>query len=97
MNVSKEQLKIYMARIERLDEEKKGLAEDIKSVYSEAKAFGFDPKIMRKVIALRKQDANERAEQEAILDIYLSALGMTPIEQAIAEGAQADDGGYVLP
>jgi uncharacterized protein (UPF0335 family) len=97
MNVSKEQLKIYIARIECLDEEKKGLAEDIKNVYSEAKAFGFDPKIMRKVIALRKQDANERAEQEAILDIYLSALGMTPIEQAIAEGAQAYDGGYVLP
>ena len=97
MNVSKEQLKSYVTRIERLDEEKKALAEDIKNVYAEAKAFGFDVKILRKVIALRKQDANERAEQEAILDIYLSALGMTPIEQAISEGAQADDGGYVLP
>lgn len=76
--VSRDQLKSYVARIERLEEEKKGLADDLKDVYAEAKAFGFDIKILRKVISMRKQDANERAEQEAILDIYLAALGMLP-------------------
>ena len=76
--VSRDQLKSYVARIERLEEDKKGIADDIKDVYAEAKAFGFDVKILRKVISLRKQDANERAEQEAILDVYLAALGMLP-------------------
>ena len=79
--VSRDQLKSYVARIERLEEEKKALADDIKDVYAEAKAFGFDVKILRKVISMRKQDANERAEQEAILDIYLAALGMLPEDQ----------------
>jgi len=81
------QLKAYIDRIERLEEDKKAILEDIKDVYAEAKAFGYDPKIMRKVISMRKQDANERAEQEAILDLYLAELGMTPLERAI-EGAE---------
>ena len=74
--VAKEQLTAFVERIERLEEEKKGIADDIKEVYAEAKGNGFDVKVLRKVISVRKQDAAERAEQEAILDLYLSALGM---------------------
>src|SRR5262249_43488144 len=70
------QLKQFVARIERLEEEKKTLQEDIKEVYAEAKGRGFDVKILRKVIALRKKDADERDEEEALLDVYLPALGM---------------------
>ncbi len=72
-----EQLKSFIERIERLEEEKKATAEDIKDVYSEAKGTGFDTKIIRKVISLRKKDAAERQEEEAILDLYLAALGMS--------------------
>lgn len=74
--VAKDQLVAFVERIERLEEEKKGIADDIKEVYAEAKGNGFDVKVLRKVISVRKQDAAERAEQEAILDLYLSALGM---------------------
>jgi uncharacterized protein (UPF0335 family) len=72
------QLKSLVERIERLDEDKKAISGDIKEVYAEAKANGFDTKILRKVIALRKKDRHEREEEEAILDLYLSALGMQP-------------------
>ncbi|PLU24514.1 hypothetical protein BMJ31_12145 [Sinorhizobium medicae] len=71
--VARDQLRAF---IERLEEEKKAIAEDIKDVYGEVKSMGFDAKILRKVISIRKQDADERAEQEAILDTYLQALGM---------------------
>ncbi|RXF73281.1 DUF2312 domain-containing protein [Hansschlegelia zhihuaiae] len=74
--VAKDQLTAFVERIERLEEEKKGIADDIKEVYAEAKGNGFDVKVLRKVISVRKQDASERAEQEAILDLYLAALGM---------------------
>lgn len=74
--IAKDQLTAFVERIERLEEEKKGISDDIKEVYAEAKGNGFDVKVLRKVISVRKQDANERAEQEAILDLYLSALGM---------------------
>ncbi|GGE46778.1 hypothetical protein GCM10011367_21970 [Marinicauda pacifica] len=73
--VARDQLKSIIARIERLEEEKKALADDIKEVYAEAKANGYDTKVLRKVISLRKQDSNERAEQEALLELYLGALG----------------------
>lgn len=73
-----EQLKSIIERIERLEEEKKALSDDIKDVYGEAKANGFDTKILRQVIRIRKQDADERQEQETILDLYLAALGMLP-------------------
>lgn len=76
--VARDQLRSYVERIERLEEEKKTISEDIKDVYGEAKAMGFDTKVLRKVIAIRKQDANDRLEQEAILDTYLHALGMAP-------------------
>ena len=70
------QLKSIVERIERLEEEKKTIADDIKDVYGEAKSTGFDAKILKKVIAIRKQDKDERMEQEAILETYLAALGM---------------------
>jgi uncharacterized protein (UPF0335 family) len=73
---AKDQLKALVERIERLEEEKKALADDIKDVYGEAKANGFDVKALRTVIRLRKQDVEERKEQEAILETYLHALGM---------------------
>ena len=74
--VAKEQLRSIVERIERLEEEKKSIADDIKDVYAEAKANGFDAKVLRKVVALRKRDADERAEEEMVLDTYLHALGM---------------------
>jgi len=68
-------LKSFVERIERLDEERVGLVEDIKSVYDEAKATGFDTKILRKVIAIKSMDKDKREEFETLLDLYLSALG----------------------
>ena len=73
---AKDQLKAFVERIERLEEEKKAIADDIRDVFAEAKGNGFDVKALRAVIRLRKQDKDERAEQEAILDTYLVALGM---------------------
>jgi uncharacterized protein (UPF0335 family) len=78
--IARDQLRAFIERIERLEEEKKTIADDIKDVYGEAKSMGFDAKILRKVISIRKQDADERAEQEAILDTYLHALGMIQID-----------------
>ena len=74
------QLKSLVERIERLEEEKQTIAGDIKEVYAEAKANGFDTKILRKVISLRRKDRQEREEEDAILDLYLSALDMLPAE-----------------
>lgn len=73
---SKDQLRSVIERIERLEEEKKTISDDIRDVYAEAKGNGYDVKALRTVVRLRKQDANERAEQEAVLDAYLHALGM---------------------
>jgi len=73
--VARDQLRSIVERIERLEEEKRAIAEDIKEVYAEAKGNGYDTKILRKVIALRKQDRAERQEQEALLDVYMHALG----------------------
>ena len=72
------QLKSIVERIERLEEEKKALADDIRDVYAEAKANGFDTKTLRSVVRMRKQDRAEREEQAALLDVYLHALGMLP-------------------
>ncbi len=77
--VARDQLRAFIERIERLEEEKKTIADDIKDVYGEAKATGFDAKILRKVISIRKQDRDERMEQQAVLDTYLRALGMEPV------------------
>ena len=69
-----DRLKNFIMRIERLEEDKKGIADDIKEVYGEAKGEGFDVKILRKVIALRKKDPEERAEEEELLELYMSAI-----------------------
>lgn len=71
-----EQLRSFVERIERLEEEKASLTADVREVYSEAKGQGFDTKILRQVIALRKLDTADRQESEAVLDLYLTALGM---------------------
>ena len=71
-----EKLKSFIERIERLEEEKNNITSDIKEVFSEAKSMGYDPKIMRKILALRKMDVDERLEQEALLDTYRNALGI---------------------
>ena len=73
-----QQLKDFVERIERLAEEKQGLADDIKDVFAEAKGNGFDTKVLRKVVLIRRQDAGERKAQEEILSLYLAALGMEP-------------------
>ncbi|MDH3668151.1 MAG: DUF2312 domain-containing protein [Paracoccaceae bacterium] len=72
------QLRALIERIERLEEEKKEVAEQIKEVFAEAKANGFDTRTIRKVIGLRKKPTEERQEEEALLDLYMSALGMLP-------------------
>ncbi len=74
--VAQDQLRAFVERIERLEEEKKAITDDIKEIYAEAKGNGFDIKVLRQVIRIRKQDRSERLEQEAILDLYLAALGM---------------------
>jgi uncharacterized protein (UPF0335 family) len=73
---AKDHLKAFVERVERLEEEKKAITDDVRDVYAEAKASGYDVKAMRTVVRLRKLDANERKEQEAILETYLHALGM---------------------
>ena len=74
--VAKDHLKAFVERVERLEEEKKTIADDIRDVYAEAKANGFDVKALRVIVRLRKQDLEERREHEAILATYMAALGM---------------------
>lgn len=74
--IASEHLRSYIDRIERLEEEKAGLATDIREIYAEAKGNGFDAKTMRRIVALRKLDQSERSEQDALLDLYRHALGM---------------------
>lgn len=74
--VSDEQLRLFVERIERLEEEKKGIADDVRDTYSEAKSQGYDPKIMRQIVRLRAMPVHDRKEMEAILDVYKSALGI---------------------
>ena len=76
--VARDQLRTIIERIEKLEEEKAAIAGDIKEVYAEAKANGFDTRTLRRVVQIRKQDSAERQEQEALLDLYLHALGMMP-------------------
>ena len=68
-------LRAFIERIEHLEEEKRAIADDIKEVYAEAKGTGYDVKIMRKIVSLRRQDRDKRKEEEEILDLYLTALG----------------------
>jgi uncharacterized protein (UPF0335 family) len=76
--IAGDRLKSFIERIERLEEEKRALAEDIKEVFAEAKGTGFDTKIMRQIIKIRKMDKDDLDEQETLLDIYKRALGMLP-------------------
>jgi uncharacterized protein (UPF0335 family) len=91
--ITAEQLRSYIERVERLEEEKAGIAGDIRDVYAEAKGNGFDVKVMREIIRLRKMDADDRRERETLLDVYMHALGMlatTPLgEAAMARAAAA--------
>ncbi len=75
-NVSAEQLRLFIERIETLEEEKKGISDDIKDVYAEAKGTGFDTKTMKAIVRLRKMEANAREEAEALLDLYKTTLGL---------------------
>ena len=87
-NVSTEQLRLFIERIETLEEEKKGIADDIKDVYAEAKGTGFDTRTMKKIIALRQMDASFRQEADALLDTYRVALGLADE----TDGSNARDG-----
>lgn len=73
--IAAEALRQFIDRIERLEEEKRTLSEDIKDVYGQAKSQGFDTKVIRKIVSLRKQDRQEREEQEQLLELYLAAIG----------------------
>ena len=75
-SVAADELRLLIERIERLEEEKKGIADDVRDVYAEAKARGYDPKTMRAVVRLRKMENNARQEAEALLDTYKAALGL---------------------
>ena len=74
--VTADRLRGFIERIERLEEEKKGIADDIKSIYAESKSLGFETKIMRKIVSLRKLEQQDRMEQEEMIDVYKHALGM---------------------
>ncbi|MEO6396174.1 MAG: DUF2312 domain-containing protein [Devosia sp.] len=82
--VAQDQIRAFVERIERMEEEKRAIADDIKEIYAEAKGNGFDTKVLRQVVRVRKMDRAERMEQEALLDLYLAALGM-------ASGAVSED------
>ena len=75
-NVAADQLRLFIERIERLEEEKKGIADDVKDVYAEAKSNGYDTKTMRKVVALRRLESHVRQEADALLETYRNALGL---------------------
>jgi uncharacterized protein (UPF0335 family) len=75
-SVAQDQIRAFIERIERMEEEKQAIADDIKEIYAEAKGNGFDTKVLRQIIRIRKQDAAERLEQEALLELYMAALGM---------------------
>lgn len=88
--IAADQLRSLIERIERLEDEKAGIANDIKEIYAEAKSAGFDVKTMREIVRLRKMDANDRQEQEVLLDLYKRAFGMldgTPLGTAALRSA----------
>ena len=86
--IAGEQLKSFIERIERLEDEKRALGEDIKEVYAEAKGTGFEPKIMRQIIKIRKMDKDELDEVESLIDVYKRALGMLPDAGVRSEAAE---------
>jgi uncharacterized protein (UPF0335 family) len=86
--VAGERLKSFIERIERLEEEKRALSGDIKEVYAEAKGTGFEPKIMRQIVKIRKMDKEEVDEEESLLDLYKRALGMAPEAEPETQAAE---------
>ena len=86
--IAGDRLKSFVERIERLEEERRALGNDLKEVYAEAKGSGFDTKIMRQIIRLRRMDKDDLDEQETLLDIYKRALGMLPDADATAQAAE---------
>lgn len=91
-NSADDRLRLLVERIERLEEEKKGIGDDIRDVYAEAKAVGYEPKIMRQIVKLRKMKPDDRAEQDMLLETYKAALGMladTPLGRAALSRAAA--------
>ena len=86
--VASEQLKSFIERIERLEEERRTLSGDIKEVYAEAKGTGFEPKIMRQIIKIRKMDKEEVDEEESLLDLYKRALGMSSAAEIATRAAE---------
>lgn len=83
--VAADHLRAFIERVEKFEEEKRALAEDIRDVYAEAKGNGYDAKILRKIVSMRRMDRAQRDEEQAILDLYMSALGMladTPLGEA---------------
>jgi uncharacterized protein (UPF0335 family) len=83
-----EQLKSLIERIERLEEEKRALADDIKEVYAEARSSGFEPKIMRQIIRIRKRNQDDLDEEESLIELYKRAIGMLPAEGGQARAAE---------
>jgi uncharacterized protein (UPF0335 family) len=75
-SVPADELRLLIERIERMEEEKKGVADDIKDIYTEAKSRGYDPKIMRQIVRLRAMDTDKRKEQQSLIDVYASAIGL---------------------
>lgn len=88
-SIARDQLRNLVERVERLEEEKRMLSDDIKEVYAEAKARGFDTRILRKVVKLRKMEASDREEEQSMVDLYMSALGM--LTAAIREASQSNE------
>ena len=89
---AKEHLKSFIERIERLEEEKKAIADDIKDVFAEAKANGFDTKALRGILKMRREDDDERRELQAIVDLYMEALGVVPFDQTpLGAGLEGGD------
>ena len=86
--VAGERLKSFIERIERLEEERRALSGDIKEVYAEAKGTGFEPKIMRQIVKIRKRDKEELDEEESLLDLYKRALGMSPESEIETRAAE---------
>lgn len=74
--VAADELRLLIERVERLEEEKKGISDDVRDVYSEAKSRGYDPKIMRQIVRLRRMQVHDRHEMDAVLDTYRTALGI---------------------
>lgn len=85
VSTANNQIRAYIERVEWLEEEKVAISSDIKEIYSEAKGNGYDAAILRKIVALRKKDPNKRREEEAVMSLYLDALGMTPMEEYLSE------------